>query len=101
MLMDRDSRDEGFVVGAYKLSGVKEYQAKGRDKANQTFFNGFDTDKLQKPVRAAVIEAAKIYRKFGVLSSRAIDELRLLETKGEFRAFIDKYHEKALEVSQD
>ncbi len=87
--MERGIKDEDFVRGAFSIVEGED----GRWIAHQDFFNGYDSDVLEPSVRAALVTATSIYAQKDKLPESAVEEALNVQTRGEARAFIDKYSE--------
>ncbi|MEY8216586.1 MAG: hypothetical protein RPR97_19145 [Colwellia sp.] len=87
--MERGVKDEGFVRGAFNIVDGED----GRWIAHQDYFNGYDSDELALAVRAALVTATNIYAQKDKLPESAVEEALNVQTRGEARAFIDKYSE--------
>ena len=92
--MERGLKDEAFIRKALEIATYDD----GRWIANQGQFNGKDSNKLDPSVKAALITSTSIYVQKDKLKESSITEALQIETVGEARAFIDKYHK---EISKD
>ncbi len=87
--MDRGIKDEAFVRRALSLADGDT----GRWVANQSYFNHYDSDFIDAKLKAAIITAASIYSVENKLEEKAVEDALDIQTYGDARCFIDKYHE--------
>jgi hypothetical protein len=82
-------KEEGFVNGAYNI--IKEKNLTARWQANQSSFDGFDSDPISPIAKASVIVALSIYNSELLINQldTFIENVDKATTKGEIKKIIN------------